>query len=247
MDDYTIDQLLVWYERLEEGVLTFAKHVPMTEGNEALEAPILVSYLLDACGLLDSLFRDMTPSSVVIEDETIAKKDCTIKQFATLHSSKLDLPNCRSIMLVTPPRYRQPFSPWRGMMSSYVDLPWWSSHNKLKHDRLANIKLSNLGATLDALCALQQVIVRRLDHIPQMIRRGWFPRAEWPIDHIIEESKEGRLPDLFIVQTKLFATPVGSHQISKPDELQFPVMLSDLKLSHFKADDRFYRFMGSTG
>ncbi|TKB91797.1 MAG: hypothetical protein E8D41_10000 [Nitrospira sp.] len=251
LDEYTADQLITWYERIEKGILLFGEHVPLTRENETLIAPILASYLLDACGLIDSVFRDMTLDPTVVSSKTVARKDCTIIEFAELHAKSLDLPNTRSTMLVSPPRYRNPFSPWTSILTSgkYSDLDWWMTYNHLKHNRLANIKSCTLGTTLDATCALHQVISRRLEHVPLLIRRRWFPSKSWPIDHVIEEASAGRLPGLFVVQTELFATPVGSNTMLQSTEWQFPTDVANLnsKLSWFKCKDDFYRFLGSTG
>jgi hypothetical protein len=63
MDQFVADQVLSWYERLERSVLDFGERVPLAVENEALKAPMLASALIDACSLLDSMFRDMTPES----------------------------------------------------------------------------------------------------------------------------------------------------------------------------------------
>ena len=156
MDDYTSSELLRWYERLERGILQFAEHVPLTPEHEQLDAPILVSCLMDACGLLDSVFRDMTSDPADVSGNKIPRGDCTIKEFAQLHAPSLELPKTRSVMLVSPSRHRNPFKPWESILSGgpYTDLDWWKAYNKVKHDRLANIKKCTLGISLDALCAL---------------------------------------------------------------------------------------------
>ena len=64
MHEFIAGQLLDWYERIEKGVLTFAEHVPLGIDNENFEAPMLASYLSDAGGLIDSVFRDMTTDDV---------------------------------------------------------------------------------------------------------------------------------------------------------------------------------------
>jgi hypothetical protein len=245
LDEYTADQLVRWYERLEKGVLVFGEHVPLTEANEALPVPVLASYLLDACGLIDSIFRDMTNDPAPLTRGPVPRSDCGIKDFAELHTKTMDLADTRSIMLISPPRCRSPFAPWKS--TPYPDLAWWKAHNKLKHDRLANIHMSTLAATLDALCSLHQLISRRLEHVPILIKKGWFPRGHWPIDHVIKEAQKGKLPDAFVVQTALFATPTGVPRAMNPGEEQFPSDLKDLKLHYYQCNDDFYRFLGSTG
>jgi hypothetical protein len=130
---------------------------------------------MDACGLLDSVFRDRIGNDpAIINGKSTAKKQCTIKDYAYLHSNSLDLPNTRSVMLVSPPRYRCPFAPWKNLSQEYLRLPWWEKYNSLKHDLLSNIQEGTLGNVLDALCALHQVLARSTSLIPILMRRGWF-------------------------------------------------------------------------
>ena len=244
MHEFIAGQLLDWYERIEKGVLTFAEHVPLGIDNENFEAPMLASYLSDAGGLIDSVFRDMTTDDVSVQSRGKTREKCHIVDFYELHSTKLDLINTRSIMLVSPPRTRSPFQAWK---DGYKALDWWQAYTNLKHDRLGNIEASTVGATLDAVSALHQVISRRLDLIPMLIRRGWLSTGGWTLGVVIEEAEKGRLPDTFVVQTKLFATPVGSKAGLNPGEEHFPHDLSKLKPHYFRAGMDFYKFFGSTG
>lgn len=58
------------------------------------------------------------------------------------------------------------------------------------------------------------------------------------VDHILAEAKESKLPGTFIVQTRLFVTPVGQQQ--------FPSELSDLNPGLFQCNKAFIEFMGKT-
>lgn len=231
MNEYVADQVLRWYERLERDILDFAEHVPLTPQNEDLQAPFLATTLIDACSLLDSVFRDMTDKSVLVNGENKKRDDCKIPDFAQLHSANLDLSNTRSIMLVSPPNYRAPFKPWENLTpgGDYIPLSWWQAYNDLKHDCLLNIHKATLGATLDALCALHQVLVRRIEMVPYLMRHGWFPTGHYLVDYILDDvAKKGSLPGVFVVQTNLFAVPVGKSSGLRPGEQQFPENFSNL-------------------
>lgn len=204
MDDYTSSQLVDWYERIERGILNFGEHVPLANNNESLEAPMLTSHLIDACGLIDSVFRDMTPDIVSGLGVNKKRAECHLPDFCELYSKKLDLVNTRSIMFISPPLTRSPFEDW---VDRTTVLPWWKAHNALKHDRLQNIRECTLGRVLDALSALHQVISRRFDLVPMLIRRGWLSTNHYSLDFVINESKAGKLPDVFVVQTKLLVHP----------------------------------------
>lgn len=238
MDEYRVDQALRAYERIENGLIEFSEHVPIIAGNDAIQSPRLISYLVDACGLLDSTLRDLTPDPAMVGGKNKPRRDCDIWDFAQLHAGALDLPNTRSIVLMSPPTYRRPFEPWESLLKTgtYSPLPWWQDYNALKHDRLANIDKGTLGAALDATCALHQVIARRLDLIPSLLRRGWFSIGHWYVDAVLEDAQKGSLPDTFIVQTRLFATPVGKDQ--------FPSDLSKLHPGLFQCKPEFIQFLG---
>ena len=249
MDQFVANEVLRWYERLEQSVMEFGERVPLTVENETLKAPILASVLIDACSLLDSLFRDMTPDPATVNGKTKSKHDCNIVDFAWLHSQHLDLANTQSVLLVSPPRYRAPYEKWKSLNASqvYTTLPWWQAYTDLKHDCLSSLDKATVGLTLDALCALNQVIARRLDMIRVVMRRGWFPTGMYDISYVLGEVNEGKLPDTFVIQTKLFAVPVGAPHGSSPATRQFPTDLKDLKPHNFQCKKEFLEFFGSTG
>ena len=245
MDDYVADQVLQWYERLERGIMDFAKHVPLTSQNEDIQAPSLATILTDACSLIDSVFRNMTSESVIVNGKDKKRDDCKIPDFAQLYSAKLDLPNTRSIMLVSPPRSKNPFKAWDGLTAGgeHIPLSWWQIYNDLKHDCLLNLDKATLGVTLDSICALHQVLCRRIDMIPNLMRRGWFPTGNYNVNFVLQEVAKGLLPDAFVVQTNLFAVPVGKVRGGTPQESQFPENVKDLKLWHFSCKPNLLEFL----
>src|SRR5262249_9194639 len=157
---------------------------------------------------------DMTAESVTIDGEKIARSDCKITHLAQLHSKPLDLPNTRTILLISPPRYVQPFLSWESVVTSgkYSPLSWWQDYNALKHDRLLNLDKGTLATALIALCALHQVISRRTDLAPILIRHRWFSTGQYPVDYVLNKATQNSLSETHIVQTKLFATPLGARQ-----------------------------------
>lgn len=246
LDEYISAQLLEWYERIEDGILEFAEHVPLIHTNDVITSPRLASYLLDACGLIDSVFREMTPDPANIVQQVVRRGDCGIKEFAVLHSQELLLPKVRSILLVSPPRYFMPFKSWETVTSiqTYCDLEWWNSYNALKHDRLSHLSRATLGTALEALSALHQVLARRLDLVPILIRKGWFP-VTYSRQFIIDEVAKGRLPAVFIVQSKLFATPTGTSLDPSADG-QFPDPIEHLTLYNYQCKDDLLNFFRSS-
>ena len=97
-------------------------------------------------------------------------------------------------------------------------MDWWHDYNNLKHDRIRCIKDVTLVGAVNALCALHQVLAKRSDMVPMLVRRGWFPLGSWVPMHVFNEMKNNRSPGTFVVQTALFAVPVGKEQF--PDEVE---------------------------
>jgi hypothetical protein len=184
------------------------------------------------------LLRDRTSDPVIVAGKTKRRRDCDICDFANIHASALDLPNTRSVVLVSPPSYRRPFEPWESLLKNgnYSPLSWWQDYNALKHDRLVDIEKGTLATALDATCALHQVIARRLDLVPSLLRRGWFSTGHWSVNAVLDDARKGSLPDTFIVQTRLFATPVG--------KCQFPSDLAELHPGLFQCKSEFVEFFG---
>lgn len=79
-----------------------------------------------------------------------------------------------------------------------------------------------------------------------LIRHGWFsPEPYRPEDLLHRLATKGTLQERFIVQTKLFATPVGEwHSGTSSDDNHFPADISDLQPWKFHARTDFYNFLG---
>lgn len=246
MEEYIVDQVFAWYERIEREILDFSERVPLTIENETLKTPRLISCLMDACGILDSVFRErIADDPVLVNGKATAKKDCTIRDYAFLHSSSLDLPNTRSVMLVSPPRYRCPFAPWKNLSEeTYVPLSWWQTYNSLKHDLLSNIQEGTLGNVLDALCALHQVLARSPSLIPILMRRGWFTPGGFEVGYMLRFAADnGLVKQKFIVMTRLFAVPDGFRSTGEYPK-QFPERIEELMPRDFIYRPQFAEFLG---
>jgi len=235
VDEYRIDQALQAFELIESKIVEFSKHVPIIVENERIESPSLIPVIINACGLIDSLFRDKTPDPITIEGRTKAREECNIYDFAHAHATSLDLPNTRSVLLVSPPRYLTPFKSWETLLTgTYSPLPWWQDYNDLKHDWLLNIEKGTLGTALQATCALHQVITRRSEFVRFLLRRGWLSSEQYPVDYLLEAIPQGRVD--CVVQTRLFATPLGKRQ--------FPEDVSEIEAGFYTCKKEFVEFLG---
>lgn len=241
MDEYTGDQVLRWYERLETSILEYSEHVPLVQTNENLESPFLVSCLMDACGLIDSLFRVLVDSKP-INGKPKNKGDYNIDDFRNCFSTKLNLPNMRSILLQAPPRYLIPFSSW----AEGLNPSWWKAYNNLKHDRLTSIKEGTLGAALNALCALHQLLARfpKREMFKLLIRQGWLKINSWNPELILQQFEDYGTPTAkFIVQTKLFGAPIGAgNHMNNFHLAEFHTDIQKIDLGSYQNGDKLSQF-----
>ena len=141
MDDFDKDQILQWYEWLEDELLQILKYIPPSEQNLRAFSPRLASLIVESCGLLDSIFRQISPDPVVVGTKSKPRKKLDIVDYAKLYSAKFELPATKSILLIRPARYLSPFSAWR---HGYKPAPWWRIHTDLKHDRIANLRKGSI-------------------------------------------------------------------------------------------------------
>ncbi len=241
MNDFEKDQVIQWYEWLEEHLLEIMKTLPPAPKNLKSYSPRLASLIIDACGLLDSVLRQITPDPVRVDGEIKKRNNLDIKDYATLYSAEFNLPKLKSILLIHPPKYRCPFERWSDISSSgkYKPLPWWRIHTNLKHDRIANIKKARLDVAIDALCALHQVIAVVHDLRSAVFGRGWINIAGRDPKMLLEAQKSKTINNLFIVlvESKLFV--VSPHR-----RFPFPENIKDFGPARFFASERVTQFFG---
>ena len=239
MDDLDKDLVLQWYEWLEEQLLDIMRYLPPAPENLYSYSPRLASLIVEACGLLDSILRQITPDPVAVGGKSKPRRYLDIVDYAELYANTFGLPTLKSILLLPPPKYLCPFAPWTALApgGGYAPLPWWSTHTDLKHDRIANLKKAGLAVAIDALSALHQVIAVVPDLGRTVLRRGLVPGRK-PNPDIVIEVLEGRTAAnwTLLVETRLFAVPRGREK--------FPETIAAFSPAFFNGSDRLIDFFG---
>ena len=241
MDDFDKDQVLRWYEWLEAELLEIIKYIPPADQNLQTFSPRLATLIIESCGLLDSIFRQVSPDPSVIDGKTTPRRKLDITDYAKLYADRFQLPTSRSILLNIPPRYLAPFSAWNGFLSggAYQPLLWWQIHNELKHDRIAHLKKARLEVAIESLCGLQMVIATLPDFARSILSRNWVFCSGYNPQHVIE-ALEGKAHSewlTFLVESNLFVVARGGAG-------KFPDNIDDFKPSQFKASERIVNFFG---
>jgi hypothetical protein len=237
MDDFDRDQVLQWYTQLEEELLAILKYIPPAKQNLAAFSPRLATVIIDSCGLLDSILRQISPDPAVIDGRSKLRKELDIIDYAKLYAAKLGIPVAKSIVLITPPRYLSPFDSWMDLLSggSYRPTTWWRIHTELKHDRIANLERAHLEVAIESLCGLHLMIATLPEFARAVLGHGWVlgrkTSPEYTID-ILEGSGSGSL----LVESKLFAVARGPEK--------FPDQIADFHPNLFNASERVFDFFG---
>ena len=113
MEIFEKDQVLQWYEWLEEELLERFKNIPPADQNLETYSPRLATLIIESCGLLDSILRQISADPASVDGKSKARGKLTIKDYAKLYAEKFQLPDAKSILLTSPPRYLIPFSAWK--------------------------------------------------------------------------------------------------------------------------------------
>lgn len=236
MDEFERDSVIHWYELLEDRLLDFLRLVPPIDANLDVHSPHLAGIILEASGLLDSVFREISPDPVTVSGKQKPAGDLEIGDYEDLYSTHFDLPNYRSYVLVSPPQVRCPFMAWgRG-----EHLSWWATYNKIKHNRIPHLRKATLDLAIEAMCALHQVLSRSPDFAEAMLRRHWLKsKVVSPAQALDLLKDDHRWASIrVLVGTRLFLVGRGREGF-------LPATLDDFDLDAYHPDDSVLDFFAS--
>lgn len=221
MDEYEANSVVEWYQAIESELLEILAVVPPAKENLNAHSPRVAGIILESCGLLDSVFREISPDHAEVDGCDKRKKDLDMTDFAKLYARPYGLPYLRSIVLIAPPDYRSPFEKWRTLVEggAYDSTPWWKTYNHLKHSRIAHLREATLDAAISALCGLQQVIAKTQEMATLILRHEWIYTGGWNPEYALEmllKVDEKRREDM-LAESKLFVTPLGPRPL--PDNI----------------------------
>ena len=214
MDEATASNIIRWYEGLEEEVVEFLRYVPPQNQNMNVWSPRLATVIVEACGLIDSLFRYISPAKVTIHGKKKKRDKLNILDYAELHSSNLQLPAQKIILLISPPSYRNPFGIWSKQGSRSFKTPsWWTINNDLKHQRIDNFCKATMDMAIDALAGALLIISKVPELLPATLRHGWLDLGGLNPEHLLETLQKGR--EGRTLETSLFALWLGYWELPK--------------------------------
>lgn len=185
--------------------------------------------MVEAGSLIDTIFREELPN------QTKSQKRVNIEDFACHFEKHYSLSQVKSLLFQHPPRYLTPFDNWTSAKTgNYVERKWWTNYNHIKHSRIKKYSLATLGETASIVCALQQVI----SALPTFTRALWRHNlldAVRNVHYVGQDIEESQVRYFGMVETELFATPVGHER--------FPPKIEDIKPAWF-GGRKLARFLG---
>jgi hypothetical protein len=227
-------RVILAYQSFENEFLNFLEVVPYEKQNKDTWSPKLVSILQNCCRMIDSIFKASVPPNTKPKKE----KKFTIEDYREIFSQKLGLSTSRCLVYISPPFFLEPFNEWQSPQNPQPP-KWWSVHNRIKHDGLANMHLATVDTTLIALCGLFGLIAKHHEMSAEILRHQWLNRGGVNPSIVLEDlSKENREVELqkrnngYLVHSKLFVTTIGRPFPSDIQEIR-PIVYPDQRLSDF--------------
>lgn len=190
------------FEELESGLMECLSFIPFIETNKQVISPKFIPIILEACSLIDSVFKNS-------KGQKGKKHD--LKSYTKLVEPHLYLEESTSIFLNPPLRFLTPFENWTKATPS-----WWAAYNKLKHDRLDNYDAATYDNVILAMSGLHQVISRSVEFVPALLSAGWFNSNSRDVGELIAArfSSSGVPMQVIPVASKLFVSPLHDNFVN---------------------------------
>jgi len=207
------------YQRIEDSLNRVLQVVPYCDNHKKVWSDYLVTVILEACSLLDSLWRDQSWQSSCVRNQKKTKNDLMMFDYFKYYGEYME-PRWL-VFWSEEPIIKHPFKGWSktGQYKEKGDqtfLDWWTAYNNLKHDRLQNRTEATLHKAVRAVGALFLAILRCEDCRGEIFQSGWLTgKRERPECFLGEDSPSDK--DAFVAaETKLFTYAVWWGKESVP-------------------------------
>lgn len=193
------DFVVANFMTLENQLIQFIEYVPYIEKNQQIFSPKLIPILMDACSLIDSIFRHASPSG----------ERHTFKSYAATHEQRLELGDATMIFLVSPLQFFRPFERWTMSVPA-----WWEAYNAVKHDRIGNYSAASYLHTVQAMAALHLLLSRSWSFLGNLSKAGWFNEHSDSFAELIASRAAGTGPPDMPAESKLFVSPIRENFVN---------------------------------
>lgn len=223
------ETVLNTYQRIEDSLHRVLQYVPYCESHKQVWSDYLVTVILEACSLLDSLWRAQSWQSSCVQ-KVKKRNDLKMLDYFKYYGEYME-PKW-VVFWAEEPIKKYPFKGWSktGKYETKDDqdfLDWWTAYNSLKHDRLQNITEATLHKAVRAVSALFLAILRCEDCRTAILQAGWLTgESDRPECYLGEDSPSDK--DAFVAaETKLFTYAVGWGNKPVPKRKEWPGPASD--------------------
>lgn len=232
MDDAAAELIVNWYEELEARLAELLKITRYNAQTKGLFLPPLANIVVDACSLVDTVLREEYQG---LKD----RGELSIFDYCSYFEPLLGLSQVKTVLLHYPLRYVRPFEGWYDPgTKQYISTAWWKSHNDLKHDRIRQSGKATLENAVNSVCALHQVMSKLSVFAQALLRHEFLHFGKWAQEYAMSAvfGPTVNRDVTILVETELFATPVGVKA--------FPKKIEDIKLHDMVRGKRFWRYLG---
>jgi hypothetical protein len=200
--------ILNWYLELERRLCGFLQTIPFNTPNVKITLPPLANIIVDAGSLVDTIFREEFPSGVQARDKL------KIFHFAPHYEKTLQLSTLKAVLYQYPFSYLTPFAGWvNSATGKYAPLQWWEDYNKLKHERVREYSRSTLGAAINTVGALFQVLARMDVFFDALLRHDMIDlngiSIDGPLRNILDLMQSRKTLHSILIESELFAITRG--------------------------------------
>lgn len=232
MNEGSGELIVTWYIELENRLNEILKTILYGKETKDIFLPPLANILLESCSLIDAIFREE------YDEDNKGRENLTMRDYSLHFEHKYLLSRKKSILYQYPVRYIEPFKNWSAENTlQHQPTPWWTAYNKIKHDRIREYQNATLENTIFSICALHQIISQMSTFFKALLRHDFICFGDWGKEYVLEAIYDPFNKDVTIlVETELFATPVGA--------ARFPENIKKLSPHTYSMGQKLWRYLG---
>lgn len=208
------------YNDLENALNEILCIIPFIEKNKEAWSPKLIPIICEACNQLDSLWKYQAYKSRFLKNQQLDIRDY-FKHFGPYIAKKRVIFWGYNTEVITP------YHEWEQAQSynktDYIPLNWWHTYTDFKHNRYENYLNASLEKAIFSLAGLFTAILNCEYCYESMVKANWVSSHKYNSLACLGSIKNSSVSDYLhwcVVESKLFAYPVGFDKISSIPQLK---------------------------
>ena len=197
------------YIKTENDLNDVLKTVPYCKEHALVWSPALSTVIMEACSILDSLWKYEAKQSPFVK-----KNKLNIKDYYNYSGKKIA--SKRVIFWRHETELIYPFHNWNGV--KYMKLPWWDAYNNLKHDLVQNVRQSTLVNAVYSIAGLFTAIITCEYCWEYIVQEGWVSSFHPNLIASLRDDSNSSYLKYCAVESELFSYPIGFDSIKIPPD-----------------------------